>query len=63
LRVCGAIAPCRSRGRALASRQPEAGAMNRRAFVTGLGGVLAAPLASEAQQGGSLRAIERRRTT
>jgi hypothetical protein len=36
--------------------------MNRRAFVTGLGGVLAAPLASEAQQGGSLRVIERRTT-
>jgi hypothetical protein len=37
--------------------------MNRRSFVTGLGAVLAAPLATEAQPGGSLRAIERRRTT
>ena len=31
--------------------------MDRRAFVTGLGAVLAAPLAAEAQQGGSLRLI------
>jgi hypothetical protein len=37
--------------------------MNRRAFVAGLGAVLATPLAAEAQQGGSLRVIERRRTT
>jgi len=28
--------------------------MNRRAFVTGLGAVLAAPLAVEAQQGGKV---------
>src|SRR5262245_49632411 len=37
--------------RALASRIYEAQAMNRRAFVTGLGAVLAAPLAVEAQVG------------
>jgi hypothetical protein len=37
--------------------------MNRRAFVTGRRAVLAAPLAAEVQQGGSLRVIERRRTT
>src|SRR5690348_15642005 len=35
--------------RALASRQPEVRAMNRRAFVTGLGVVFIAPVAAEAQ--------------
>src|SRR5215470_8339532 len=41
--------PCPSDRRELRSRQPEVRGMDRRAFVTGLGAVLAAPLAGEAQ--------------
>src|SRR5262245_4081307 len=43
-------ASCPCRRRALASRQPEGRVMDRRAFVTGLGTLLAAPLAADAQQ-------------
>src|SRR5262245_30062835 len=44
---------CRPTPRALASRQPEVRGMDRRAFVTGLGAVLALPLAAEAQIAGA----------
>src|SRR5215510_11850011 len=43
--------------RALASREPEVRGMDRRAFVAGLGALLAAPRAVEAQQPGRLALI------
>jgi len=50
------VPPCSRPWSGLPSGQPEVEAMNRRAFVTGLGAVLAAPRGVEAQrQYGMLR--------
>src|SRR5262249_21772511 len=49
--------PCPPTQRTLPSRQPQVGAMDLRACVTGLGAVLAAPLAAGAQQGDRLPRI------